>query len=729
MTTSSTLRTWIRQLAPHNLLLYSSLCAVLFIVFSVYLALQPRWLGIEFTQSPQTPGLRIAGLSPDHPNMENLRVGDDVTALINAQGQTVPLRPRALLEDPDVLPSYDELEDFFIQQEALTHVLQTSQLQLLLANGQAVSVTTTELSLKNLPLYYWWQVLIGFACFLIGAGVWAYRPNLVAARLLFISSIGALGFTSLSAVYSSRALALDGDVFGALLIATHFSTILHTSALLALVWVYPRVLGKPQVPMVIFAVGGLVWLLDSFQLVPSSLWSHYLFTSAAFFVGLSFVFGQWRATRQRPVERAIMRWFVMAVFFASLANILILKAPLFFGNRPAIGQGWVFIAQLLMYMGLALGVIRYRLFDLERWWFRTWLWFLAGLTVIAVDLALLMILNMSRSDALLVSLLAAGWLYFPLRQWIWSRLMPENHSNMPALLTKMTTNLIEAGTATRIQAQWPEMLKNIFTPLEVHEQPGPCPDISIGDNGSLLQVPALDGDHTLALYYPAAGRRLFSPQDLKRTKVLLDIARHAARAAQAREEGARTERARIMRDLHDDLGARLLSLVYTTENEKSQYLAQAAIDDLHGALAAAKDTPTVLSAAIDNWRSEGHRRLQESGIQGDFSIAAELSSISDDILLPARVHVNIERVLREAISNSVRHGQPDNIKVEFILSPADELVIVVTDDGKATDPEQWQSGHGLQTIQTRAHEIGADIHWQRPATGGCEFRMRLLLDY
>ncbi len=729
MTISSALRGRIRLLAPHHILLYLSLCSALLVAASVYLALQPPWLGVEFVQNAQAPGLRIAAVSSDHPNAGKLHAGDEVRALIYGQGQAIPLRSGVLLEDPDVLPSYSELENFFRHQSDLNRALQSPPLQLLLANGQAVPVTATDLSLKNLPLYYWWQVLIGLACFLIGASVWAYRPDLAAARILFISSVGALGFTTLSAVYSSRALVLDGDLFRVLLIATHFSTILHTSALLALVWIYPRVLGGPRVPVLIFSVGGAAWLLDSLHLVPSSLWSHYLFTSAAFVVGLSFVFGQWRATRLRPVERAIMRWFVMAVFFASLANILILKAPLFFGQRPAVGQGWVFIAQLLMYMGLALGVIRYRLFDLERWWFRTWLWFLAGLTVVAVDLALLMLLNMNQSDALLVSLLLAGWLYFPLRQWIWSRLMPEQHTQMPALLTKMTTDLIKAGTATRIQAQWPEMLKSTFTPLEMHEQPQPCPEISIGDNGSLLQVPALNGDQTLALYYPASGRRLFNPQDLKRAKVLLDLARHAARAAQAKEEGARAERTRIMRDLHDDLGARLLSLVYTTENEKSQYLTQAAIDDLHGVLAAAKDTPTVLSAAIKNWCSEGRRRLQESDIQGDFSVAPGLSAVADDVLLPARVHVNIERVLREAISNSVRHGQPGKIKVEFTLSQSGELVITVTDDGKATDPAQWQSGHGLQTIQTRAHEIGADAHWQRPATGGCEFRMRLHLDY
>jgi signal transduction histidine kinase len=721
-------REWVRLLAPQQALLYAFSCAVLVVLFSIYLATQAHWLGIGFAEVSHSSELQITSLAANHPNARNLRMGDKVMALIDGHGQIVTLHPQAILEEPDVLASYALLNNFFEHQNALTRALRTPPLQLVLTDERTVPVVAIDRSLKALPFYFWWQVLIGLACFLVGAGVWAFQRDQTAAQLLFLSSIGVLGFTTLSAVYSSRELVLDGDLFRLLLIATHFSTILHTSALLALVWIYPRPLGKPYVPTLIFIAGGVAWLLDTFQLVPSSLWSHYFFTSAAFLVGLSFVYGQWRATRQLPIERAIMRWFVMAIFLASLINILILKAPLFFEKRPSIGQGWVFIAQLFMYAGLALGVVRYRLFNLEHWWFRAWLWFFAGLTVIAVDLALLMTLDMGREDALLMSLLLTGWLYFPLRQWVWVRVMPRDDINTATLLTKMTTHLIGAGTASRIQEQWPAILRDIFTPLEIQEQSGPCHAITIEDNGSLLYVPALAANKTLALYYPAAGRRLFNPRDVKRITALLDIAQHAAHAADAREEGARLERERIMRDLHDDLGARLLSLVYTTENEESQYLARAAIDDLHDILASAQGDPISLSAAINKWNLEGRRRFQEAGIQGRFSVDAGLSSPSTVIFLSARVHVNTERILREVISNSIRHGKPENIDIEFVLSTK-VLMIIVTDDGRTTDPAQWQSGHGLQTIRTRAREINADPGWRRTATGGCQFSLRLILDY
>lgn len=716
-----------RQLAPQKILLYLFGCAVLFVALCVYLALQPQWLGMSLTPDARATALRIDGLAPSHPNAVKLSSGDKITGLINGHGEAQELPPRVILEDPDVLPSYTELEAFFHQQSTLTLTLQTPPLQLTLADGQTVSVKAIDRFPSTLPLYFWWQVLIGFACFAIGAGVWAFRRDQAAAQLLFISSIGALGFTGLSAVYSSRELALDGDLFRLLLITTHFSTILHTSALLALVWVYPRPLGKSPMPALIFMAGGVAWLLDSFQLVTSALWSHYLFCSAAFVVGLTFVYGQWRATRKLPVERAILRWFIMAIFFACLANILILKAPLFFGERPTVGQGWVFVAQLLMYAGLALGVLRYRLFDLERWWFRAWLWFFAGFVIVAVDIALIATLNMEHSDALLISLLLAAWLYFPARQWIWSRLIPNSNKDLSELLVSYTANLIDAGTETRIGQKWPQLLKNIFNPLEISEKPKPCSTITIGSNGLQLNVPSLDDNLSLVLHYPAAGARLFNHQDIERATVLLDIARHAAEAAKAREEGARTERERIMRDLHDDLGARLLSLIYTTENENSQYLARAAIDDLHGILASAKGSPITLPNAIETWCSEGRRRLKEADIQGQFLIADELSALHSQTFLHSRTHANTGRILREAMSNSIRHGKPQNVKMEFALSFG-ALTVTITDDGKAQDPSRWKNGHGLHTIQSRAKEIGATLQWQRPSGGGCQFSMRLRLE-
>lgn len=81
---------------------------------------------------------------------------------------------------------------------------------------------------------------------------------------------------------------------------THLFTVLHTAALLSLIRVYPRRPGSAPIPAVCFIGAGIAWIMDTAQLTPSALWSHYLFINAAFAIGLSFVYGQWRATCDRP---------------------------------------------------------------------------------------------------------------------------------------------------------------------------------------------------------------------------------------------------------------------------------------------------------------------------------------------------------------------------------------------------------------------------------------------
>jgi hypothetical protein len=77
---------------------------------------------------------------------------------------------------------------------------------------------------------------------------------------------------------------------------------------------------------------------------------------------------------------------------------------------------------LLIYLGLAWGC-RYRLFNLDRWWFEALIWGLGGALVLLFDIALLW-LNASAGVALGTAVALAGWLYFPLRQWLWRRLSP-----------------------------------------------------------------------------------------------------------------------------------------------------------------------------------------------------------------------------------------------------------------------------------------------------------------
>ena len=130
---------------------------------------------------------------------------------------------------------------------------------------------------------------------------------------------------------------------------------------------------------------------------------------------------QWFYTRHKPVERAALLWFLLAIFLGTglFAGFQLIPAAL--GMDLLIPQSVLFAVFLLMYAGIALGLLRYRLFDIDRWWFEIWSWLLGGIAVILVDFALVSIPALSNTAALSLALAAVGWIYFPLRQWFWTR--------------------------------------------------------------------------------------------------------------------------------------------------------------------------------------------------------------------------------------------------------------------------------------------------------------------
>jgi signal transduction histidine kinase len=82
-------------------------------------------------------------------------------------------------------------------------------------------------------------------------------------------------------------------------------------------------------------------------------------------------------------------------------------------------------------------------------------------------------------------------------------------------------------------------------------------------------------------------------------------------------------------------------------------------------------------------------------------------------------HEALERVVREAVSNAIRHGRAQTVTVQ--LSEAPELRLLVSDDGRGfTAPDPGPGHHGLVNMRERVDAIGGRLQIRSRAGEGTE---------
>lgn len=173
-----------------------------------------------------------------------------------------------------------------------------------------------------------------------------------------------------------------------------------------------------------------------------------------------------------------------------------------------------------------------------------------------------------------------------------------------------------------------------------------------------------------------------------------------------KERAARDERERIARDLHDDLGARLLTLVHRSQDEKASESAREALSDLRILIGHLNAPEGTLDEAVSDWRAEIGQRCEAAGRGLDWQ-AGDLPAMR----LGTRQKITLGRVLREAVTNILKHTASAVVRVR-IEARGGELSIDVEDESSSLPFAQWKAGVGVRNLQMRAAQIGATLHWE-----------------
>jgi signal transduction histidine kinase len=200
-------------------------------------------------------------------------------------------------------------------------------------------------------------------------------------------------------------------------------------------------------------------------------------------------------------------------------------------------------------------------------------------------------------------------------------------------------------------------------------------------------------------------------------------ARAREREVQASAQATAQERERIYGDLHDDLGAKLLTLIYQAESPLQADLARATLQDLRDVVTRSRGTPGTLGDVLADIRGEATQRLAAVGIGLVWDASDELP----DPELDAARALHLHRIVREAISNVIRHAQARRLRVR-VRAARGELRLELTDDGSGAAVGVSPRGTGMRNMRERASELAGDIQWTPGTEGGTKVLLAMPLD-
>ena len=203
--------------------------------------------------------------------------------------------------------------------------------------------------------------------------------------------------------------------------------------------------------------------------------------------------------------------------------------------------------------------------------------------------------------------------------------------------------------------------------------------------------------------------------------------RAGSAALQAQEE----ERARVARDLHDEVNQSLTGLLLRLEAAR-----EAAPPELEAELA---ETKALANQAMQELLSLARQlrptalddlgltaavagqveQLARGEIEAEFSADGDFSDLDNDTQLV------VYRVAQEALSNATRHSGAAHVAVRLRRSDEDGVELEVADDGRGFAFDESERGLGIGGMRERALLVGGELTIESRPDAGTTVRLTL----
>lgn len=186
------------------------------------------------------------------------------------------------------------------------------------------------------------------------------------------------------------------------------------------------------------------------------------------------------------------------------------------------------------------------------------------------------------------------------------------------------------------------------------------------------------------------------------------------------------ERKRISRDLHDNIGAYVTSLISKIDllkikNAKINGFENTDCDDIRqdaeNILLLLRQTIWILSnketnviAFYDNFKSYATKFLKNEKVRIIFE-----EKIENNRILDATTGSGIFRIMQEALQNIYKHANASKIVVNLISE--EKLKIYINDNGVGFNSKELNEGFGILNMRERAKELGFKLFIYSDSSG------------
>jgi signal transduction histidine kinase len=607
--------------------------------------------------------------------------------------------------------------------------VQRGEVRWTLGDGRMRSSVAEPLGWHRLGPTFWLLSLLALALFIVVMVVALARPSLPNAlyALLALPQSGNLlfiAFESAVGVYTPEGFAFWDHAARSSFDLVTAGAIAHAMA------VHPRPLPwRHTLPLIVWV--GIVALIVALfmQVLPGAWW-----TVQATCIGLSVLsLAQllWSNRREpHPLAAALIRFGAITLAVFTLLTVAVsVSSQGLGGTRSVASIGAVILVIFMATLFLATPFMSRPQATLREFSM------LAGVSTIAtaLDLLFVAVFSLGPFASLTLATFFSLMVYAGVRQWILNHMVQTNIVTTERMFEQLYRIARDVEKQPQhLPQQLAGLLRELYDPMEITTVNRSFEQAFVAGGGATLMVPVPSpptadnsaprgSTQALALRYAHRGKRLFTPEDAKLTDRVLEQLARAVLFDQAVERGRAEERERIAQDLHDDIGARLLTMMYKSPNADMEEYIRQTIQELKTLTRGLTAKNHRLSHAVGEWKADAANRLQMARCELDWTFEHDVDPLLNVVQWSA-----ITRILRELLTNTIAHGHATRVQVQGKLERG-RLQLILSDNGVGQTPSQWGHGLGMGGIRKRVKQHDGTVQWSENTPRGIRCTVNIAL--